>query len=92
MANTIKIRRSGVPGKVPDTSISVGELGLNYADGVLYFKVIQDGAEKLFRLVGDELIGAFASNFGSLSQSQQSTDYGLIAQSATIKLDYGSVS
>lgn len=37
MANTIfKLKRSGISGKVP-SSLQLGELGLNYADGILYY-------------------------------------------------------
>lgn len=39
MANTIKLKRSAVPGKVPTTSdLALGELGLNTYDGKLYTK------------------------------------------------------
>lgn len=37
MANTIKIKNSGTTTAVP-TSLEYGELGLNYADGKLYYK------------------------------------------------------
>jgi hypothetical protein len=37
MANTIKIKNSGTPNSVP-TSLENGELGLNYADGKLFYK------------------------------------------------------
>jgi hypothetical protein len=37
MANTIKIKNSGTASAVP-TSLEYGELGLNYADGKIYFK------------------------------------------------------
>lgn len=39
MANKIRIKRSGVAGKVPSTSdLDLGELGINYYDGKLYLK------------------------------------------------------
>jgi hypothetical protein len=39
MANTIKLRRSAVPGKIPTTSdLELGELGMNTNDGALYMK------------------------------------------------------
>jgi hypothetical protein len=39
MAQTIKIKRSAVPGKVPTTSdLDLGELGLNTFDGRLFTK------------------------------------------------------
>lgn len=37
MANTIKIKNSGTASAVP-SSLEHGELGLNYADGKIYFK------------------------------------------------------
>ena len=37
MANTIKIKNSGTANTAP-TSLVVGELAVNYADGILYYK------------------------------------------------------
>lgn len=37
MANTIKIKNSGTASAVP-SSLEYGELGLNYADGKIYFR------------------------------------------------------
>lgn len=92
MANTIKIRRSGVPGKQPD-SLAIGELGLNYADGVLYFKVIQSGVEKLFRLVAQEVGSVvFDPNFGLITEPVATTyDYGALSDAVTTSSDYGAL-
>ena len=39
MSTVVKLKKSGVPGKVPQAvDLSFGEVALNYADGVLYFK------------------------------------------------------
>jgi len=39
MANTVLLKRSSVAGKVPQTTdLSYGELSINYADGVLWYK------------------------------------------------------
>lgn len=39
MANTVKLKKSSVAGKIPQsTDIDYGEVALNYADGKLYFK------------------------------------------------------
>ena len=39
MSTVVKLKKSGVPGKVPLAGdLSFGEVALNYADGVLYFK------------------------------------------------------
>jgi hypothetical protein len=37
MANTIKLKNSGTAANVP-ASLEFGELAINYADGVLYYK------------------------------------------------------
>lgn len=37
MANTIKIKNSGISSNVPG-SLEFGELAINYADGKLYYK------------------------------------------------------
>lgn len=88
MANTIKIRRSGVPGKQP-TSLAIGELGLNFADGILYFKVLQDGIERLYKLVATE---ALIPEFGFITDPVTITyDYGSVAESSTSSSDYGAL-
>jgi len=39
MANTVKLKKSSVTGKIPQsTDIDYGEVALNYADGKMYFK------------------------------------------------------
>jgi hypothetical protein len=53
MANTIKIKRSAVPGKVPTTGdLSLGELGLNTYDGKLFTKRSVGGNETIVELSG----------------------------------------
>lgn len=48
MANTVKLKRSAVPGKTPTTSdLSLGELALNTSDGNLFFKKDASGAESV---------------------------------------------
>lgn len=37
MANVIKLKNSGTANSAP-TSLEVGELAINYADGILFFK------------------------------------------------------
>ena len=57
MANTIKLKRSSVPGKVPDANdLEVGELAVNTADGVLYTK----HSDNTIRTVSN--VSAFISN------------------------------
>lgn len=39
MSTTIKVKKSGVTGNIPsNASLEYGELALNYADGILYYK------------------------------------------------------
>ncbi|MGA0983317.1 hypothetical protein [Vulcanococcus sp.] len=52
MATTIKIKRSAVPGKVPQVQdLSPGELALNVYDGKLY-TLKDDGALSIVELSG----------------------------------------
>ena len=50
MANIIKLKRSGVGSTVP-TTLEVGELALNYADGRIYYKD-SDGTIQYFQQTG----------------------------------------
>lgn len=43
---TIQLKKSGVSGNVP-SSLLVGELGLNYADGILYYKNTQGNIKSI---------------------------------------------
>lgn len=53
MANTIKLKRSSVAGKVPTTSdLALGELGLNTHDGKLFAKKSVSGTESIVDLSG----------------------------------------
>lgn len=51
MANTFKLKRSAVPGKVPVVGdLELGELGLNTYDGKLYTKKNVSGTESIVEL------------------------------------------
>ena len=51
MAQTILLKRSAVPGKVPTTSdIPLGSLALNTYDGKLFTKTNQSGSEAIVDL------------------------------------------
>lgn len=53
MANAIKLKRSGVPGKQPALAdLTAGELAVNYYDGKLYTKRDQNGTEAIVELSG----------------------------------------
>lgn len=74
MAQTIKIKRSAVPGKVPTTSdLVLGELGLNTYDGALYVER-DTGTPEVVRL-------AFANqDYGLITGSASGTlDYGALS-------------
>lgn len=50
MAQTIKIKRSATPGKIPTTSdLALGELGMNTFDGKVFLKR-DNGAESIVEL------------------------------------------
>lgn len=76
MANTIKIRRSSVPGAVPTTSqLSLGELALNTYDGKIFLKK-DDGTASIVE------IGTLAS--------KAYFDYGFITDIVPTNIfDYG---
>jgi hypothetical protein len=66
MANTIKLKRSSVPGKVPDANdLEVGELAVNTADGVIYTK----HSDNTIRTVSN--VSAFISNISLDTVVQQ---------------------
>lgn len=57
--SSLRIKKSSVPGSTPNTSlIAFGELCVNYADGLVYFK---DGANNLF-VMQASLVGQPAAN------------------------------
>ena len=71
MANTIKIKRSNVSGVVP-TTLQDGELALNQADKILFYRDNQ-GTIRNFNLLGtsstpkwlDIIVGASSSSFNA---------------------------
>ena len=68
MANTVRLKRSAVPGKVPTTAnLDLGELALNTADGKVYMKK-DDGTESIVE------IGASGGESGPVALSKQEID------------------
>lgn len=64
MSTTIKIKRSAVEGKAPNTSVlELGELALNTYDGKLFFKK-NDGSDAIVTL-SDQAAGIDANNISS---------------------------
>lgn len=81
MAQTIKLRRSGVAGKVPSVNdLALGELGLNYADAKLYCRKSVAGQSDTIV----ELAGGAGGIGGALF-----SDYGLITEAASSVQDFG---
>ena len=69
MANTVRLKRSAVPGKVPTTAnLDLGELALNTADGKVYMKK-DDGSESIVE------VGASSTAPVALSKQEIGTDY-----------------
>jgi hypothetical protein len=70
MANSIKIKRSAVPGKVPTTGdLDLGELGLNTFDGKLFTKK-DDGEQTIVEIGGGTEGGGTASPSGPAGSIQ----------------------
>lgn len=58
MANTIRIKRSAVGGKVPTTSqLSLGELAINTTDGRLYTRKEVSGVASIVEIGGGGISG-----------------------------------
>ena len=73
MANTIRLKRSAVAGRVPTTSdLELGEVGMNTFDGALYMKRDAGTAEVIRIAFGNQDYGLITgSTSGSL-------DYGAL--------------
>lgn len=73
MANTIRLKRSAVAGKIPTTSdLALGEVGMNTYDGALYMKRDTGTAEVIRIAFGNQDYGLITgSAAGSL-------DYGAL--------------
>jgi len=73
MTNTIKIKRSSVPGKTPAAGdLDFGELAINYADGNLFFKdssnaVATIASTKFVTVTGNVTAANFFGNGSTLS-------------------------
>ena len=80
MANTVKLKRSSVSGKVPLTSdLSLGEIAVNTNDGRLYM-LKNDGTAAVVE------IGSMGAN-GAISENSNT-----IAASYTMRTNYNGVS
>ena len=66
MANVIQIKRSSTPGAVP-SSLAVGELALNRADGELYYLDASDQIASLLDLDCGEIVDSSPGGGSTLS-------------------------
>ena len=90
MANTIKIKRSAVPSKIPTTAdLALGELAINTYDGKIYLK-LDDGTESIVLInptgVGTgDVTGPVGATDNAITRFDGTT--GLIIKNSTATLD-----
>ena len=77
MANTILIKKSGTASAVPST-LSYGELALNYADGLLYYK---NSAGNIVPLTANSGLNA---KLDALTFNGSTTTFNLTSSSAAV--------
>jgi hypothetical protein len=83
MANTIKVKRSSVAGKVPTTGdLELGEIAINTYDGKMYFEK-NDGTASVVQ-VGD-VTGAASSTDNAITRFDGTT--GKTIQNSTVTID-----
>jgi len=73
MANVIKIKNSGTANSAP-TSLEVGELAINYADGILYYKDSSNAISILSSAISAQDVGAGVTVSDSTPSSPSSGD------------------
>lgn len=85
MANTILIKRSGTAAAVPST-LSYGELALNYADGKLFYRDANDQIVPLAGSGGGSSSSTSAANqkLDALTFNGSTTTFNLTASSTAI--------
>jgi hypothetical protein len=70
MANTIKLKSSAVPGKVPSLSdLQVRELALNTADGRLFTRKSSGGVDSIVDLSGGGVVSPVAETSQVISEN-----------------------
>lgn len=90
MANTIKIKRSSVAGKVPTTSdLSAGELAVNIADGKLFTRKESGGVASIVEIGAGG--GASGAPSGPVLYSAQTISSNLVLSSGYNGLSVGPV-
>ena len=86
----LKLRRSSIPSKIPDTgSLDFGELALNTYDGLIFMKKSGSLGEEIIR-IGGTTSGSFTGSFlGSFTGSLQGTaSYAINALTASYLSGY----
>lgn len=84
MAQTIKLKRSSVAGRVPSTSdLALGEIGINTTDGKAYLKKSVSGSESIVEITGAGAGGA-SDSFKTIAVSGQSS---VVATNSTDTLE-----
>jgi hypothetical protein len=87
MANTIRIKRSSVAGKIPTLSdVSAGELAVNIADGKLFTRKESGGVASIVE-IGSSGGGTSSSASGAILLCQQT-----ISESIVLTSGYNGVS
>jgi hypothetical protein len=94
MANTVKLKRSSVPAKVPATTdLQLGELAVNTYDGKLYLKK-DDGTESVVQVGGGagsgDVVGPSSATDNAIARFDTTTGK-LIQNSVVIVDDTGSI-
>ena len=87
MANTVKMKRSAVAGKVPATTdLDLGEIAINTYDGVAYIKKDVSGTQTVVPIgVGDVTSSSVSSTDNSIVRFDGTT--GKVIQNSTITID-----
>lgn len=88
MSNTILVKRSDVPGRVPALSdLVLGELGLNTADAKLFTRKESAGSASIVELGGS----SSGSNSGPILQAKQVIDSTVVLSAGYNGLSLGTV-
>ena len=86
MANTVKMKRSAVAGKIPTTAdLDLGEIAINTYDGVAYIKKDVSGTQTVVPIGVGNVTGAASSTDNALVRFDGTT--GKVIQNSVVTLD-----
>ena len=92
MAVTIELKRSSVPGKVPNpTQLGLGELAINTYDGKIYYKKNVSGIESVLTLVTSNSTGSILVDSASDGLLRPKLHHSLFVQRVHGDVQYGLV-